>query len=459
MIKPIAILIFLFLPLIIKGQSWVTADDGLAGDQPLPLNGKSIQFYHDEVTNKDWIYGSFKDKDSIQRMAAFRDSGRWIPLNIEMTSAGICNLICRYADTLYFVGAFDILNGEIDTSSYGWQNTLKVRDDSIWAPSVRSVFGAKSAAVWGDTLIFQGGWYDSPTGPIGHQYVTYDGGLSWQYPFSPVHPTQTIGDFGPPYDIEIHNGLYYTLNNDSPSGSAFRGITMYDGTIWHSIGPGIVGSLGRGTNIEFYNGDLYFGGSFSLDESPNNPGNFIARWTGTQWEGLANGTNGFCSDLQVHDSRLWMLQSGTQFGDINIGYIGAWDGQQWCGTPFTTTVFPESFGFVNDSLYMAFKYRPVINGDTMGYIVRYDGDFISDGICSTLGLGMEEQEEETLLYPNPVSNRLRVEGANSSKYQVYDLLGRPVLQGVILDEIDVSELPSGTYILRIGNESRRFVKQ
>ena len=62
-------------------------------------------------------------------------------------------------------------------------------------------------------------------------------------------------------------------------------------------------------------------------------------------------------------------------------------------------------------------------------------------------------------YPNPVSNILRLEGAKSDEYEVYDLLGRLILQGTLEYEIDVSELPSGTYIFRIGNESRRFVKE
>ncbi|MCE2495531.1 MAG: T9SS type A sorting domain-containing protein [Flavobacteriales bacterium] len=40
-----------------------------------------------------------------------------------------------------------------------------------------------------------------------------------------------------------------------------------------------------------------------------------------------------------------------------------------------------------------------------------------------------------------------------------DLLGRLVLKGTIEDEINVSGLLAGTYILRIGNESKRFVKE
>lgn len=68
-------------------------------------------------------------------------------------------------------------------------------------------------------------------------------------------------------------------------------------------------------------------------------------------------------------------------------------------------------------------------------------------------------KQELTIYPNPVSSKLRVEGAREDGYEVYDLLGRMVLQGTLEDEIDVSELPSGAYFFRVGNESKRFVKE
>ncbi len=68
-------------------------------------------------------------------------------------------------------------------------------------------------------------------------------------------------------------------------------------------------------------------------------------------------------------------------------------------------------------------------------------------------------KQELVIYPNPVSDILRVEGSVDDYYEVYDVLGRLVLQGTLEDEIDVSKLPSGTYILRVGNESRKFVRE
>ena len=68
-------------------------------------------------------------------------------------------------------------------------------------------------------------------------------------------------------------------------------------------------------------------------------------------------------------------------------------------------------------------------------------------------------KQELVIYPNPVSDILRIEGSVDDYYKVYDVLGRLVLQGTLEDEIDVSKLPSGTYILRVGNESRKFVRE
>jgi len=66
--------------------------------------------------------------------------------------------------------------------------------------------------------------------------------------------------------------------------------------------------------------------------------------------------------------------------------------------------------------------------------------------------------QELTIYPNPVKDILRVTGAQTEEYEVLDLMGRTVLQGFLNEGINVSKLPSGTYVLRIGNEGRRFVK-
>ncbi len=70
------------------------------------------------------------------------------------------------------------------------------------------------------------------------------------------------------------------------------------------------------------------------------------------------------------------------------------------------------------------------------------------------------------IYPTLVSNGLlNVEITGSSKitepsvYGIYNLLGQQVLKGLSTQSIDVSTLPIGTYILKIGTQQATFVKQ
>jgi Secretion system C-terminal sorting domain len=63
------------------------------------------------------------------------------------------------------------------------------------------------------------------------------------------------------------------------------------------------------------------------------------------------------------------------------------------------------------------------------------------------------------IYPNPVSDILIVETDNVSDYQVINLLGQQVISGKAAQQIDVSALVQGAYLLRVGTEQVRFVKQ
>ena len=68
------------------------------------------------------------------------------------------------------------------------------------------------------------------------------------------------------------------------------------------------------------------------------------------------------------------------------------------------------------------------------------------------------------VYPNPVSNILTIEsplwGLGAADYQIINLLGQAVLTGkTTAQRIDVSALPQGSYVLKVGAEQVRFIKQ
>lgn len=71
-----------------------------------------------------------------------------------------------------------------------------------------------------------------------------------------------------------------------------------------------------------------------------------------------------------------------------------------------------------------------------------------------------------MMYPNPVTNQLNVrllDQTGTETYRIVNLLGQVVMQGTLLQSIDVSRLQSGVYVLEIneGEEivSDRFIKQ
>jgi uncharacterized surface protein with fasciclin (FAS1) repeats len=68
------------------------------------------------------------------------------------------------------------------------------------------------------------------------------------------------------------------------------------------------------------------------------------------------------------------------------------------------------------------------------------------------------------VYPNPTTERLFVKDMNQAQFEVVDMMGRTVSAGTILnDEIEVSTLENGNYVIRISNQNEtfqgRFIKQ
>ena len=67
------------------------------------------------------------------------------------------------------------------------------------------------------------------------------------------------------------------------------------------------------------------------------------------------------------------------------------------------------------------------------------------------------------IYPNPVKDALNVSVSgvvNDSAVQVYDITGRQVLAVKLSgNALNVSNLPSGIYILKMEGKSGKFIKE
>lgn len=77
-------------------------------------------------------------------------------------------------------------------------------------------------------------------------------------------------------------------------------------------------------------------------------------------------------------------------------------------------------------------------------------------------MGIENIEFGMLkMYPNPVTSELYIQKySGDENVQIFDLLGREVTSRKLLDgKLNVSALPNGIYILKIGNYKGRFIKE
>ena len=66
------------------------------------------------------------------------------------------------------------------------------------------------------------------------------------------------------------------------------------------------------------------------------------------------------------------------------------------------------------------------------------------------------------IYPNPTTGKLTIEADGVTKVEVFDYAGRLAATFVNTNQLDISQLPSGTYALRItlqkGSTVRRVIK-
>ncbi|WP_373826228.1 T9SS type A sorting domain-containing protein [Bacteroides heparinolyticus] len=76
-------------------------------------------------------------------------------------------------------------------------------------------------------------------------------------------------------------------------------------------------------------------------------------------------------------------------------------------------------------------------------------------VCRPTSLGENFGNKEAVLYPNPVSNIVRIEGVDAVEVQVYNALGQMVETVRGTNEISVNGMSEGIYLLVVKCEDGR----
>lgn len=128
---------------------------------------------------------------------------------------------------------------------------------------------------------------------------------------------------------------------------------------------------------------------------------------------------------------------------------------------YSTSSYIGVRAFVStDTVYGWIKVKEVRNVSSTAITVEEYG-----GIRLVTGIKENSNKSSYLIYPNPSSNSFNIEISsfdnNPIGFAIFDLLGRKLLEKELSDgfsNIDVSNLPSGTYFARFQSEKHSETK-
>jgi hypothetical protein len=289
-------------------------------------------------------------------------------------------------------------------------------------------------------------------------------------------PTNILNDFVHSYSLASFNNEIYVGGNMyfEFEGQFIHDIIKYDGTNWHKVANGTLeGTVGDVQRIIVYKDELYIGGL--IYPTGGNPGAGILKLEGDQWVDVGGSilaTNPTVHDMFIHDDKLYVVGSFHYVGEgIYADGIAAWDGERWCspGGEFDNRLTTgESF---NGELYIGGAFL-TIDGEPINRFAKWTGgDYVDTcgAIVSTLETEVRFSNIE--LFPNPTSDVLHLSTTGDFQNKtftlsIYSILGAQLFvqdDFSFSEEIDVSRLLSGTYILRLQSDegilARKFVVQ
>ncbi len=309
-------------------------------------------------------------------------------------------------------------------NTWSAKTLLSVNDD-ISSSFPRGQFNACS----GDTLaIF---WRDSSLvfSPADNwnlqMVVSEDGGLNWS---TPVEVNPSIAMQGDPDLVIDPYGRFHLFYHQASAGDPYWGMRLIYG---YSDDLGTTWTESTFTDTISYAERSYLaeGSRYDIDND--------VLWTFWKEEDIA-GLNG---------------------GDMMAAYSTD-QGESWSEPQYVTDRNDTSIGFKAVDLMpnggIAVNYELPNYPDSGKFRVFYK----ERGPIVVTEIFEEDEEQNALLFPNPFDAILNIRTAIESDFQLYDSMGRLVLNGHFEteDSIDLSEYEAGNYILRIGNEGYRILK-
>lgn len=266
-------------------------------------------------------------------------------------------------------------------------------------------------------------------------------------------------------DVEYWNGQYYFGGVFQTMGS--RKVVAFDGVDqWSPLGGGVGGNFVR--KVCGYGDSLYVGGY--MLPGPDVASQHLQIWDGVQWLPFFDEVNvvGQTKDIEVHEGALYISGAFTFGSDTTMYGLIRYADNQICALGGYMSQGGSQIAFLHDRVYMALP--PSGNQlfyECIGYL---DLDTVVPDTCVLVtpnGIQETIVDADLRVYPNPAWEWARVsvpDGLSGQAWEVCDVLGRRMETGVAHSleiELDLTGWPTGTYLLKFigsGTRTARFVQ-
>ncbi len=307
---------------------------------------------------------------------------------------------------------------------------------------------------------------DGPDAATGYRYVAKWDGTTWSKLGTGVNALNPNGEITS--IVADHDGNVYAAGVFLNAPGGYYYVAKWNGTTWGELGTGS-NALNANSYITTMCKDtadnIFVGGNFKDGSGKT----YVAKWNGSTWSELGAGANALNGEGTIFSlcTDVWgnVFAAGRLFYAIGDYYVAKWDGTAWGGTGSGSNALNANAVILSlctdnsGNLYAAGEFTDSLDYDKgHQYVAKYAG--------SNLGINSFAVTNNLLtVYPNPSSSLLIVcvpEPITNQDYVIYDLSGKPVLSGKLAGKytyLNVSRLPSGSYLLRAGACVDQFEKQ
>ncbi|MGA2243117.1 MAG: hypothetical protein ABSH11_13915 [Verrucomicrobiota bacterium] len=297
--------------------------------------------------------------------------GHW-DRQFAMPGTGSVNFALRFKGNSLYTGGFNNLNGGFATNT-----SVSIFDGTNWS-TIGEITGSTPVIYDMEFIgsnVYVGGTFSAAGGVPAAGLAKWDG-ANWS----------GVGGFDGLVRAMATDGtnLYVGGSFTNAGGVLITNLAKWNGANWSAVGGAIGyygGSIGPSVYaIEWHNGQLYIGGSFTsagVVAATN-----LARWDGSSWSQIGGGVgtvSDLVSTLQFSGNDLYVAGQFTTAGGVSALNIARWNGSTWSalGTGLKAPSVPSltpvnALAFLGSDLYATGGFTNA-GGTAASRVARWNG--------------------------------------------------------------------------------------